>query len=277
MFGDFVKGAGYFLKGFSLVRTPGLRRFVFMPLVINIVVFSVAIWFGIGQFDILLDWILPGGDSWLTEFARVMLWVFFAAATLVILFFTFTVIANLVGAPFNGLLAEKVERHLTEGSPGGDGGIREFISSILPSIGSELRKLAYFLILASALLILTVMPGINVLSPLLWAFFSSWMLAVEYLAYPMENNRIYFRRARSMVRGRWALALGFGMAAMGMSLIPVVNFFIMPAAVAGATALWVEGFQKVRGDGERPWDGGGERGGKDRYSHPGGASEGPRL
>ena len=36
------------------------------------------------------------------------------------------------------------------------------------------------------------------------------------------------------------LALGFGLAALCMTLIPVVNFIAMPAAVAGATALWIE-------------------------------------
>jgi CysZ protein len=37
-----------------------------------------------------------------------------------------------------------------------------------------------------------------------------------------------------------ALSLGFGMAVMFSSMVPLINFVIMPAAVCGATALWLE-------------------------------------
>jgi CysZ protein len=35
------------------------------------------------------------------------------------------------------------------------------------------------------------------------------------------------------------LAWGFGGLVMLCTMIPVVNFFVMPAAVAGATLIWV--------------------------------------
>ena len=39
---DLFTGAGYMLEGFSLLRKPGLRRFVLMPLLINILLFLVS-------------------------------------------------------------------------------------------------------------------------------------------------------------------------------------------------------------------------------------------
>jgi CysZ protein len=36
------------------------------------------------------------------------------------------------------------------------------------------------------------------------------------------------------------LALGFGTAAMGFTMIPIINLVVMPAAVAGASKLWVK-------------------------------------
>jgi CysZ protein len=240
LIGDIISGAGYFFRGFKLVREKGIRRYVLIPLIINTLVFLAAILIGIDQFENVLEWLLPGGNRWWAEFARVVLWIFFAVAALVILFFTFTVMANLFGAPFNGLLSEKVESHILGEKEEDSGGLKDFMLNVWPTLVSELRKITYFLILAGLVFLLTLIPLVNVASPLLWAIFTSWMLAVEYIAYPMENNKLYFSQVKNMLRQKRGIALGFGMTAMGVSLIPLLNFLVMPAAVAGATALWVE-------------------------------------
>lgn len=240
MFADIMSGARYFFRGIHLVKQRGLRRFVLLPLLINSLVFAGAILIGIDKYQHLLNWILPAGNRWWAEIARVIFWVFFAAAALVVLLLAFTLVANIIGAPFNGLLAEKVESMLAGERKDDSGGFSAFISTVLPSIVSEVRKIFYFLFLAAIVFILTLIPVINICAPFLWLLFSSWMLAVEYLAYPMENSKLYFSQVKTRLRqDRW-LALGFGMVAVGAGLIPVVNFFVMPVAVAGATALWVE-------------------------------------
>ena len=38
-------GVHYFFEGFSLIKTKGLKRFVFVPLTINLVLFSVAFYY----------------------------------------------------------------------------------------------------------------------------------------------------------------------------------------------------------------------------------------
>ncbi|MEN8761084.1 MAG: EI24 domain-containing protein, partial [Thiogranum sp.] len=45
---DLSAGPGYLLQGFSLLRKPGLRRFVLMPLLINIVLFGGLVWWAYG-------------------------------------------------------------------------------------------------------------------------------------------------------------------------------------------------------------------------------------
>jgi CysZ protein len=237
---DFLAGFQYFLRGVKLITLPGLRRFVLIPLIINVLVFTAAILFGTGQFRDLLEWLLPAGDSLWIELARTVSWIIFSAVVFLIVFFTFTIVANLLGAPFNGLLSEKIENSLAGDSHGDTGGIRALLASILPSILSELRKIGYFLIFGAAVLILTLLPILNMISPLIWGIFTSWMLALEYIAYPMENNNIYFSRARARLKGSRAITFGFGLAVMFATLIPVVNFAVMPSAIAGATVMWVE-------------------------------------
>lgn len=240
MIKDFLSGVNCFLRGFKLAIRPGLRRFILIPLFINTLVFTAAIWLGIDQFDRLLDWMLPGGNSWWGEFARVALWIFFAALTLIVPFFTFTLVANLIGAPFNGLLSEKAEEYLA-GRPQTDpGGLRNIIASIIPSILSELKKLVYFLAICIPVFVLSLIPVVNIISPFIWAAFTSWMLALEYIAYPFENHNIFFSQVRATLKKKKALSLGFGTAVMVATLIPLINFFVMPSAVAGATIVWSE-------------------------------------
>ena len=73
---------------------------------------------------------------------------------MLVVFFSFTVLANLIAAPFNGLLAEKVEKSLGGDIPSEDTEWKALVADIIPSILVELRKLSYFLLRAIPLLIL---------------------------------------------------------------------------------------------------------------------------
>jgi CysZ protein len=77
----------------------------------------------------------------------------------------------------------------------------------------------------------------------LWIVFGSWLLSLEYFDYPMGNHDIVFDEQKRLLRERRGIALGFGGVVMIMTSIPIINFFTMPLAVAGATLLWVEQFQ----------------------------------
>ncbi len=239
MISDLLSGIKYFFNGFKLITRPELRRFVIVPLIINILVFTAAVMVAINQFNDVLAWLLPQGPGWWAELVQSVLWVFFAVIVLLVLFFSFTILANLLGAPFNGLLSEKVEGYLSGEMLNDSGGFREFISTILPAIKNELRKILYFLVTALFILLTMLIPGVQVLTPFLWALFTSWMLALEYTAYPMENNRLYFSQVKSLLKEHKLLSFGFGAAVMVASSIPVVNFVVVPVAVAGATAMWV--------------------------------------
>ena len=56
----------------------------------------------------------------------------------------------------------------------------------------------------------------------------------------MENHNIYFSRARKELKGKKSITLGFGLTVMLATAIPLINFFVMPSAVAGATAMWLD-------------------------------------
>jgi CysZ protein len=231
-----ISGAGYLLLGLKLLNRPGLRRFVVMPLLINILVFTALAWNGITQFEALLDWMLPQ-DSWLS-YIRYILWPLFAIAAILVTFYSFTIVANLLAAPFNGLLAEKAELMLTGQLPSQPyPGIAQ---AVWPAIRSELIKLRYFIIRALPLLILFLIPVINLIAPILWTLFGIWYLALEYADYPMANSGLEFKDQHAHNKKRRLAALGFGGGLTLLMMVPILNFAAMPAAVVGATAMWCD-------------------------------------
>ncbi len=239
MIQDFVRGASCLVHGYALVVKPGLQRFFVLPLLINVVVLAALILGGGQWFASILDAILPNASPWWGEVVRVILWVLFVVAALLLLFFSFTAIANLIGAPFNGLLAQAVERMLGGASKAEETPREPLWRLALASIRSELGKLRYFFVLIAIVFVLTLIPIINVIAPFLWVGMTAWMLALEYIAYPTENHGLDFKQTRRRLRQRPLLALGFGAAVLIAMLLPVVNFIVMPAAVAGATVLWM--------------------------------------
>ncbi len=240
MLHELVHGAGCLFRGFGFLLRPGIKRHVIVPLLINVVLFACGITWAANYFSTWLQHLttmLPGWLSWLPF----LLWPIFALAIALVLFFTFTLVANLIGAPFNSVLAARVETLAGGGKP--DSG-RSLFKDIAISLRDELRRMLYILwraLLIGALgLLLLFIPLFNILTPFLWFVFTAWMLAVQYSDYPLSNHGVVFATQRPLLTRQRVRLLGFGGATALCTLIPLVNFIIMPAAVAGATLLWME-------------------------------------
>ena len=239
----FISATNYLGRGWALIREPGLRRFVLIPLLINVVVFAVLGWL---MFGALFNW-LSGwafferfGDVWLVEKIRQILQFVVGAILSVVLVYAFTLLANIIGAPFNSLLAERVEQHLTGKSPTTDPSLAFLLKSIPKTLRSELSKLLYLVLWSIPLLLIGFIPVINIAAPFLVFAFGAWMFSLEYIDYPMGNHGKLFKEVKSSLQQQRPMALGFGFMVAVFSIIPIVNLVIMPIAVAGATALYVE-------------------------------------
>jgi CysZ protein len=236
-------GIHYVFEGLRLIRQPGLRRYVAVPLLVSAVFFSAAIMGLVYWLEALIEWLLGYLPDWLS-WLQFLLWPVFFLLCVLLIFYSFSIITNLIAAPFNGMLAEAVEKYLT-GQPIETGGWKALARDIVPSLVSELRKLLYFLLRALPLGLLFLIPGVNLAAPFLWALFSAWMLAIEYIDYPMANHLLHFSTQRRLLRSRRFLAYGFGGGSLLLTMIPLLNFLAMPVSVAGATAMWVGELQEA--------------------------------
>lgn len=234
---QFSQGFQYLLSGFKLILKPGVRFYVLIPLLINSLLFASVIIYGASSLNGFIDWLIAKW-SWL-EWVEWLLWPIFVIVALAIVFFCFSIVANLIGAPFNSFLAEAVERTLTGKKVEPDSKM-SLMQIIIISIKTEFQKLLYFVIRALPLLLLFIIPMVNIAAPVIWFLFTAWMLALEYGDYPMGNHDILFKQQREKFASNRQLAFGFGSGVMLLTMIPVINFLAMPVAVAGATKMYIE-------------------------------------
>jgi CysZ protein len=235
MRGNPLLGIRYFGRGFSLLTNKGLKRFVALPILINALLMTALIYYGGGwlldKIQWLVDW-FPNWLSWLT-------WIITPVAALTLISATlyfFSAVLNLVASPFNGLLSEAVETQIA-GTEIPDEPFPQLISRTLQR---EMQKLGYFIPRYLGLLIISFIPVVNIVSPVLWFVFGAWVLTLQFLDYALDNNGHSFTDLHTALKLQPLTTLGFGFVVGIGFMIPVMNLFVMPAAVCGATLYWSE-------------------------------------
>ena len=243
MKGNVVTGAGYFFRGLSMLTDPGLRAFVILPLLANILLFGALGFAAYGYFQALVMSIedtLPDWLSFLTWLIAPVLWLTGGLLT----GYASTLLVLLITSPFHALLAEKVEERVTGQQVPALEGIGAAIMEIPRGIGRELRKLLYYLPMTLGVLVISFIPGLQALSPFLWFILGAWMMSLQFIDYPMDNHRLPFNDVKEACASRRLSSLGFGAVVAFVASVPLLNFIVIPAAVIGATLMWC---QELRG------------------------------
>ncbi|NLS52447.1 sulfate transporter CysZ [Hafnia alvei] len=237
-----TNGVHYFSEGWRLVRLPGIKRYVVMPLLVNIVLMGLAFWWLFHQLGAWIPSLMSYVPDWL-QWLSYLLWPLAVISIVLVFSYLFSTIANWIAAPFNGLLAEQLEGVLT-GKPLPDTSIWSVVKDVPRIMAREWKKLAYYLPRAIVLLILYFIPGVGqTVAPVLWFLFSAWMMSIQYCDYPFDNHKVSFPDMRDALRRNKVDNLQFGALTSLFTMIPVLNLVIMPVAVCGATAMWVDRYR----------------------------------
>ena len=103
-----------------------------------------------------------------------------------------------------------------------------------------MRKVLYYVPLALFILVITLVPGLQALGPLLWFLLGAWMMSLQFVDYPMDNHHLPFKAVKDACAARRMSSLGFGGTVAFVAGVPLLNLIVIPAAVVGATLLWCE-------------------------------------
>jgi len=237
--GNIAHGAGYLVRGAKLLKQPTLRNFVLIPLLVNILIFGGLIWYGLSYLDALMEDWLDKIPDWL-DFISWIIWPVIGLTVSLVTGYLFTAVALIIASPFNALLAEKAEELVTGKPVDSLEGLGAALMAMPRGILRELSKLLYYLPMAVFVLILSFIPVLSLVAPVLWFLLGAWMMSIQFVDYPMDNHQLSFGDVKEAVRSRRLSSMGFGGVVALCAGIPVINFFVVPAAVVGATLLWCE-------------------------------------
>jgi CysZ protein len=186
--------------------------------------------------EIMTQW-LPSWLEWLSS----LLWPFVVVTILILFSFVFSTAANWIAAPFNGLLSERIEELLI-GRQNKNGAALDIVKDIPRTLSREWQKLAYYLPrLVGFFILMCLLP---VVGQIIWFLFVAWMMAIQYKDYPFDNHKISFKIMKISLKQNKSLSYSFGITVALFSMVPIVNFIVMPVAICGATALWVDNYRE---------------------------------
>lgn len=213
------------LEGLKLLSHPALRKYLLIPLAINIVLYSGAFVLGYYSVSTLMATFIPDWLSWLSW----ILWPLFFVSFMVVGFFSFTLLANLIAAPYYSELSRKALEIFTGNR------ILDHEQAWDKIFIGELRRITYLLGRLLPLLLLFLIPVVNLIAPVLWTLFAAWGIALEFLAYPLENRGFAFPEQKQLLQqARWGVLSFGGLTGFALTL-PIVNLLAGQAAVIGAT------------------------------------------
>ncbi|MFJ9852075.1 EI24 domain-containing protein [Streptomyces sp. NPDC101150] len=249
---DLVAGMRYLGKGQRWVAGHGRWwGFGLIPALITLVLYGavltvLAIWSG----DIAA-WATPFADDWGSPWQGLLRGVFVAllfAGALMLSVLTFTAVTLVIGDPFYESLSEQVEKSEGHCPPGPDRPLWQEIWIALRDSVHVLLRAAGFGVLLFALGFLPFI-GQTVI-PVIAFCVNGFFLAVELTSVAMQRRDIPVTERLRLLRGRKALAVGFGTPIVLLFLIPFIAVVLMPGAVAGATLLVRDLVADADGDGD---------------------------
>jgi CysZ protein len=239
---NFSRGFFAPFRSVRILRSnPRLIQYILIPFLINAVVFSGAVYLGLDFFGSTVVGYIPQGEAWYWSAIYWLIWIVAVLLTAVLVFFSFTVVGNLLASPFNDLLSERTEEALSGSVNDEPFSLRGFFRDALKTIMMEAKKMLVFVVIMVFILPLNLLPGIgNSIYTLLAVSLTLFFLCFEYLSFVFVRKHQFFRAQKNYIFARKFLMLGFSCGVMVLLSIPFLQLFCIPLAVIGATRIWCE-------------------------------------
>ena len=238
---NFSRGFFYPFRAARFIKDhPKLLKYIIIPFLINVVILSWAVYWGLSFFNSVAVNYIPQGEAWYWVILSYFLWTVAIIITMVLVFFGFTVTGAIIASPFNDILSEKTEEILTGIHNDEPFVFKVFLKDAIHTVLDECKKVIIFVIVMIFLLPLNLLPGGSLPYSFLTILLTVFFLVVEYTGYVFYRKHQTFRDQRRFIFSQKFLLLGFGTGVMGILAVPFLQFFCIPLGVVGATRLWYD-------------------------------------
>jgi CysZ protein len=145
--------------------------------------------------------------------------------------------ATVLATPFYDVLADRVEAEV-RGEPPPPVTLDVVLRDAARSIAHTVLALALYAAAIGILGVLGLVPGVDLVVPVLGGAVTATFLARELLDVPLARRRAGFGAKLAYLWRHFAAFEGLGLAATLLLWVPLLNFLSMPMAVVGATLLY---------------------------------------
>jgi CysZ protein len=239
----FFAGLAYPVRGARFVyrQHPELARIWLLPIVLTTILLGLTVWLALHAHAGITAaiWTTPAG-GFLRFVHSVLEWlvglVLTVAGALAV-----ALSANVIAAPFNDALSEAVENiHL--GRAASPFSLGRALRGVGRSCGLELLKLGLYLSVMGPLFVLSLLlPAVGTaIYTLASVCATALFFAVDYMDWPASRRDLPLQARVALARRNLRSVLGLGLAIELLLFVPLLNLLVMPAAVAGATLLFID-------------------------------------
>ena len=233
-FGD---GVSALINGFRHLSHPTLRAWVIWPILINLAVFAGLAWLLTGWLTGSIQDVMDGLPEWL-NFLRWIMWVLAVLMMALVFGVSFTTLTLLIGAPFYVVLTRRAMTLVSvEPFPSANTSFTAIVQETASAVLRELSKIRRFIPWVLLALVISFIPVINVLAPIVWLLVNSWIFAFQFVDYPIDARERPITETREWVAEHRAAAFGVGAGVALCASVPFLNVVAFPAAIIGACQL----------------------------------------
>ncbi len=234
MFKNILRGIRAYGGTLKLINKLGLWKYFGIPMLISLLTAALigfAAWGfsdNIGSF-IAKAWVW----EWGSETFRSISDFVGAAIVVAIGLILYKHIIMALSAPFMSPVSEKIEAHLL----GNEHQHRDtkFSAQLWRGIRINVRNLLMELLFTIPLLILSLIPGVNIITTVLLFLMQSYYAGFGNMDYTLERHFTYDDSLK-FVRGHSGIAIGNGVVFMAMLFIPIVGIIlVLPLSVTAST------------------------------------------
>ena len=214
------------------MRFPKLILFATLSMFFTLLILILGVVLTFKFTDDLASWMCQevGSETWgaVVEF---LVYGTVSIGVAFFIYFFFVAIASIVSIPFMDLLSAEIELNVASSSEAAPFwiGLRRGILS------TSIMMIRMLLIMFISLPLLFV----PLVGSVLYFLINAWYMAYGYLDYPMGRKGWHFSDKKRFMKHHKKEQLFLGCFIYAMSLVPLLNLFIIPWATAASTLLFI--------------------------------------
>jgi len=233
---DFARGTGDLSRGFAEIRRcPAAWKWLLAPAIVTLALIAAAI-AGIAHVvHPLVAWVTAHLPSFLAGIAGGLLEIVLVAVLGLGALLIFTAVAGAIAGPFNEMLSERIEAHLT-GKPEPAFSLPRFLHELSLGIAHGIRRVIVAILGALVVFALGFIPIVGTIAALVLGFwFAARGAAYDCYDAVLARRGMAYRDKLAYLERHRARSLGLGATVAALLLVPGINLVVLGLGAAGAT------------------------------------------